>query len=134
MKSRVLILTCVFRIAFWSEPLFAHHNVEETYDTSKEFTVTGKVSEIRWENPHVSLAIDVKGPDGRVVTWQVSIAPPNSLSKINFRRDTVALSSSITMKMWPARDGSHSATGLMLTLADGKQFDVHDALGWRRVL
>ena len=116
-------------VACLSAPLLAHHSVAAEYDSSKPVTITGAVTEARLLNPHGWLSVDVKGTDGKTVTWQVEMAGTNRLLTIGFRKDTIAVPSSVTIQAWPARDGSMHATGRIPTLADGKQFDVHDAFG-----
>lgn len=139
MKTRVTILaglTGVLLFAISVTPLVAHHDVLAMFDSSKELTITGTVKEVRWLNPHAAFVIDVKdgkGADGKIVTWLIQLAPPNALSRQGFGKDTVSISSSVSVKMWPARDGSHLATGRMLTLPNGKQIDVHDSLGWKPI-
>ena len=109
-----------------SAPLLAHHSVAAEYDSNKPVAMTGTVTRIDWVNPHAWLYVAVKGPDGQVVTWKVEMAGVNRLVTIGFRKDTIALSSSVTVQAWPARDGSPHASGRILTLPDGTQFDVHD--------
>jgi hypothetical protein len=46
--------------------------------------------------------------------------------KPGFRKEDI-FSSPITLQAWPARDGSPAAAGRLLTLPDGRQFDVHDS-------
>jgi len=125
--SKTILITAL--MVFAATPLVAHHSVAKTYDSSKPITMSGTVKEVRWLNPHASMIIEVKGTDGKVSTWEVEMAAPNTLFRTGFRKETAALSSLVTMQVWPARDGSRTATGLLLTLADGKQFDIHDSFG-----
>ena len=133
MKTRLMILATLFLSVVSAATLAAHHDVEAKFDSKKEVTVTGIVAQVLWANPHAAFVIDVREAGGKVVTWQVEVAPPHLLSNIGVTRDTVAVSSSVTVKMWPARDGSHTATGRMLTLPNGKQLNVGDALGWKQL-
>ena len=106
-------------------PLAAHHSVAATYDSSKVMTLAGKVTEVIWGNPHTRLSMSVTGADGNVVTWKIEMGRPANLLKSGFRKEDI-FSSSVTLQAWPARDGSLMAAGRLLTLPDGKQFDVHD--------
>jgi hypothetical protein len=106
-------------------PLAAHHSVVATYDSSKVMTLTGKVTEVIWRNPHTSLSMSVTGAEGKVVMWKIEMGGSAVLFKPGFRKEDI-FSSSITLQVWPARDGSPTAAGRLLTLPDGRQFDVHD--------
>ncbi|MGH9254449.1 MAG: DUF6152 family protein, partial [Vicinamibacterales bacterium] len=52
-------------------PLAAHHSFAAEFDGSKPVTLTGTVTKMDWINPHAWLHVDVKGPDGKVVSWAV---------------------------------------------------------------
>ena len=133
MKTRAAILSSALLFLVYVTPLVAHHNVLAIFDPNKELTITGTVTQITWLNPHALLFIEVKGADGKVVTWQVELAPPHALTRKGFQKDTVPVSSSVTVRMWPARDGSHLATIRMLALPDGKEFETGDSLGWQQI-
>jgi hypothetical protein len=47
------------------------------------------------------------------------------LLKPGFRKEEI-FSTPITLQVWPSRDGSFIAAARLLTLPDGRQFDVHD--------
>jgi len=124
MISRIAFRSLLF--AVFAIPLSAHHSVVATYDSSKVMTLTGKVTEVIWRNPHTRLSMSVTEADGKVVTWKIEMGGSAILSKPGFRKEDI-FSSSITLQVWPARDGSPTAAGRLLTLPDGRQFDVHDS-------
>jgi hypothetical protein len=123
MISRFAFLTLLF--AVFAISLAAHHSVAVTYDSSKVMTLTGKVTEVIWGNPHTRLSMSVTGADGKVVTWKIEMGGSAIVFKPGFRKEDL-FSSSITLQAWPARDGSQTAAARLLTLPDGRQFDVHD--------
>jgi hypothetical protein len=123
MISRFAFLTLLFPV--FAIPLAAHHSIAATYDSSKVMTLTGKVTEVAWRNPHTLLSIDVTGADGKVVTWKIEMGRPTNLLNSGFRKEDI-FSVPIAFQVWPARDGSPTAAGRLLTLPDGRQFDVHD--------
>jgi len=132
LKIRFAILAAVFLSVVSAATIAAHHDVLAKFDSDKEVTITGTVIQVQWQNPHASFVIDLKEAGGKVVSWQVELAPPHLLSNVGVTRDTIAVSSSLTVTMWPARDGSHIATGRMLKFPNGKQLKVGDALGWKQ--
>ena len=50
--------------ALLSGSAFAHHSMS-MYDMSKVEVIEGKVAKFEWTNPHMYLAIETKGPDGK---------------------------------------------------------------------
>jgi hypothetical protein len=60
-----------------SRPMLAHHG-SSAYDLSKEVTLTGKVSDFEFIQPHPIISLDVK--DGSsVVKWSIEMTSPNHL-------------------------------------------------------
>ena len=113
----------------------AHHSLVE-YDQNTVITIKGTIAEIKWLNPHASLVVEVKNPDGSVRRIQVEMAPPNALVRKGIDTTLFRIGDAITFDTWmPKNLGSNSdhATGRTLTLADGRKFDVGDSLMWQGV-
>ena len=125
MNVRLARLLLAFLLTISAIPLFAHHSVAAMYDATRAMTITGKVTEVTWRNPHTSLSINVTGADGKLVTWKIEMGGAATLFKLGFQKEEL-FSGPITLQVWPARDGSPMATGRLLTLPDGRQFDIRD--------
>ena len=59
---------------------FAHHGWGG-YDTSKSFTVTGKILKSTYENPHCEIEMEVDGKH-----WHFVLAPPSRMQRAASRR------------------------------------------------
>jgi hypothetical protein len=102
-------------------PALAHHSFGAEYDETKPITVTGVVTKVDWENPHIHFYIDVKDGDN-VVHWKFEGFPPNMLVRQGWRREiTLKVGDTITVFGWRARDGSNFAHSREVTWADGKK-------------
>lgn len=58
-------------------PAFAHHTFSVEYDASKCNDMTGTLTKVDWENPHVYFYVDLKDSDNQVSSWSfeaVSVA------------------------------------------------------------
>jgi hypothetical protein len=81
VRHRVVGLPLVFGLfmggLFMATPVFAHHTFSVEYDASKCSDMTGTLTKVDWENPHVYFYVDLKDADNQVASWSfeaVSVA------------------------------------------------------------
>src|SRR5439155_14032050 len=89
-------------------PAFAHHSVPVNFDQSREITVTGVLTEIKWINPHSRFRMDVKNEDGTTVEWLVEMGAINTMKRAGFDTDKFTIGDPITIIGWPGRDRDRS--------------------------
>jgi hypothetical protein len=102
-------------------PLFAHHGRGAAFDMQKEMRLTGTVSEILWRNPHVRIAIDVKGEDGKVETWSFENSGTTNLAQAGYNRNTLRIGQPITAVFNPGNNSAHIGVIIKFITADGKE-------------
>ena len=83
----------------------AHHSFAVYFDSSKDVTITGKVTAFRFTNPHGTIVLDVEGADGRVREWRAETNAPVVLQRRGWTRTSVRAGEIITIDGWPSRDG-----------------------------
>ena len=59
----------------------AHHGTSVSYDDSKNVTITGKVTEFWWRNPHSALFLDVTDDKGAHVSWRRDGQPRHAAAR-----------------------------------------------------
>jgi Family of unknown function (DUF6152) len=102
-------------------PALAHHAFAAEFDIEKPIALKGTVTVMEWVNPHSWIHIDVTRPDGTVVNWMVEGGSPNALLRLGFTKNAVLPGMEIAVEGYQAKDGSNTAVGRSLTLANGKK-------------
>ncbi len=113
----LLTLTAVVVAA----PVFAHHGRGATFDMKKRVTLKGVVSQVKWQNPHVLIFIDVKDDTGKVVTWGFENSNVHTLATQGYNRNTLKLGQEVTALVNPAANGEPIGIIVKVILADGKE-------------
>jgi hypothetical protein len=120
MYTRILSLAAaIFSIT--GAPAYSHHAFSGEFDASKPVTLAGTVTRIDWENPHVYFYVDVTDPAGIVVNWKCETRGPKGLERQGWKRDSLKPGDKVIVQGSMARNGSHTADGRQVTLADGRK-------------
>jgi hypothetical protein len=100
--------------------LSAHHG-NAAYDTTKEVTLTGVVTQWMVANPHSVLKFDVTDDKGDVVHWIVeSSAPSANQARIRLTKDSLKPGDKVTVTVIPAKNEQPVGRIHRLVLPDGR--------------
>ena len=101
-------------------PLAAHHGRGASFDMKKQVTLKGTVSQVKWQNPHVLIFIDVPEQTGKVVTWGFENSNVHTLATQGYNRNTLKFGQPITAIVNPAVNGEPLGIIVKIILEDGK--------------
>ena len=62
----------------------AHHSVPVNFDQSKEVTIAGVITDIKWVNPHSHWRVNVAGEAGTPVEWLIEFGALNTMKRAGF--------------------------------------------------
>jgi Family of unknown function (DUF6152) len=99
----------------------AHHSFSAEFDRDRPVELTGKVTDMRWANPHAWIYLDVESPDGGVVNWALESGAANSLIRRGWRREDLPVGTVLKIAGWQARNGSPTASVATVTFEDGRK-------------
>ncbi|HET9192363.1 MAG TPA: DUF6152 family protein [Vicinamibacterales bacterium] len=128
--AQILVLAAVVLVlAATSAP--AHHSFAAEFDANKPFKMTGKITEVRWMNPHTFFYMDVKDDKtGKVVNWGMEMGSPNILMRNGWRRDTMKIGDEVTVEGSLAKDGTPTGNARSVVLtSSGKRLFAGSSQG-----
>ena len=100
----------------------AHHS-GAMFDSERTQTITGKVTEFNWVNPHSSFKVEVTGADGKSEVWAIEMNTPQNLVRNGWKRTTIKAGDEVTVVVRPLRDGKPGGSYMSITLADGTKLN-----------
>jgi len=118
MKTKLFVLIGLLLAA---APAFAHHGFASEFDQTRPLKLKGTVAKWEVTNPHSWIHMDVKGDDGKVVSWMIEAGSPNNLYRLGFTKDSLPPGSEILVDGYQAKDLSTRAVGKSVTFSDGRK-------------
>lgn len=97
----------------------AHHSFAVFFLPDKTVTVTGKVTDFQFRNPHGEITLEVKTPAGATEVWQVETNSPSVLRRRGWSKDTLKPGDMVTIDGWASRDGKRYMRLRKASRADG---------------
>ena len=106
----------------------AHHSTT-MFDHSKTATIKGTVVELRWVNPHVTLAVNGSLNEGDApADWLMEMTSPGNLVRAGgWRRDAVKAGEKVEVVFSPLRDAEKKGGALkkLTVFATGEVFTAN---------
>jgi hypothetical protein len=99
----------------------AHHSFAAEFDDQKPVKVTGTITKVEWQNPHIWFYVDVKNPDGSVTNWGFSGGAPGVLQRRGISRTAMKPGDVVKVEGFRAKDGSTNGSGNTVTFEDGRR-------------
>lgn len=126
VRHRILLgLPLIF--ALLVAPAFAHHTFSVEYDKEKCSDMTGTLTKVDWENPHVYFSVDLKDADNQVTSWTFEAVSVAYLKRSGIQRQDFLdnMGKAVTVRACLGKDSSAKrAAAETVTFADGRKAKV----------
>ena len=117
--NRVLVMVASFLTVLMGTVL-AHNSFTAEFDQNKPIKLTGKVTEMKFSNPHSWIYIDVE-TNGKIVNWALETGGANALIRRGWKKTDLPAGTVLVVDGWQARNGSATANVSSVTFADGRR-------------
>jgi len=124
MMKRTLLFLALAVSLTGSVALQAHHSLAGVYDTKDEKELVGTIVKILFVNPHGSMTVSVKNPDGTTTDWVCTTGSATRLADRGLGKGTLKAGDTITAKIHPARTGNPLGYLKTLITNDGKVYEL----------
>ncbi|HWL61170.1 MAG TPA: DUF6152 family protein [Steroidobacteraceae bacterium] len=119
MKLRSLLLWSL--LAAGGMTASAHHSFA-MFDSENQIRLSGKVTEFRWQNPHIYIHLQAPDPKGKMRHWTIECANPGILNRLGWKFNMIKKDDQLTVVVAPLRTGEAGALLKQVKLADGRVF------------
>ncbi len=127
MIRRVLGCVVVCGCLMAGASLQAHHSLAGVFDMKAEKTISGTLSKIQFVNPHGSITITVKNPDGTTTDWNFTTGSATTLAQRGITKvgpKALKIGEPLTAVFIPAISGNPLGFLKSVTRADGQKISI----------
>ena len=116
--KRIIVAVC---LALYTISGSTHHVRFEFFDTDTTIEIEGRVSSLKWSNPHVLLGISVTSATGETGVWRAEFAALNAFGNRGITEPVVEVGEKVVLYGYPAREGHLEISALNLLREDGTE-------------
>src|SRR5262245_11895330 len=122
--KRILLRFFGVGLLLAAEPILAHHGFTGAFDLKTPTTFEVTISNVEWENPHISFSVDVKDKTGKVTSWRFEGASLSALRSRGWARTDLKFGEKVIVKGYRAKNGAAVAAAGAVTLPSGRTLDA----------
>ena len=118
------LLAGLIALLIVTTPALAHHGYA-AYDMTTTLSVKGTIVSLLMENPHSTIAFDVKDANGNIEHWFSESGNPRNMRADGFTPETVKPGDQVTIYYHPSKNGGHVVVLTKVEFPDGRVIPQH---------
>jgi len=124
VKAKLLGVFFAAGVLLASVSTYAHHGTA-SFDTTKDLTLKGTVTDWIWANPHCFLKFDAMDETGTVRNWAVEVSNPTDMTKRGWARLSFKVGDTVTVNLQPVKNGAPIGRLRTVVLPDGSTLSAN---------
>ena len=128
MRYKISAMLIIFATLLAAGSLHAHHSFSSIFDTSKKLVLSGTLTQVDWQNPHIVVLMQVKKEDGGAEMWKFESNPPAWFKRLGVTRSDFAkaIGKTVSVEGVRAKDGSLYGYLQKITFDEGNSLELVD--------
>ena len=118
--SRILIILAVVLGLTASGGASAHHAFAADYEAGNEGTISGRITEVMFRNPHARYYLEVTTEDGSTELWDLETLNLMMLGRMGWKKDTIRVGDEVTVTGILGRNNTRRMSIVTVTLPNGR--------------
>ena len=118
-RKTVRILAVLLAFVSMTDVPSAHHS-RAMFDVEKLISVEGVVTEVQWRFPHMWIALEVPGPNGKTESWGFEGAGAAMMVASGISREILKVGNRVKIIAHPPRDSSKRTAEFVGMEVNGK--------------
>ncbi len=98
----------------------AHHAFAADYEAGNEGTISGRITEVIFRNPHARYYIEVTNDDGSTELWDLETMNLMALGRMGWKKDTIKVGDEVTVTGILGRNNTKRMSIVTVTLPTGR--------------
>jgi hypothetical protein len=107
------------------------HHSPAAFDQTSEVDIEGTITDLSWSNPHITMTLEVVGPDGKRHLQEVEAASVSEERAAGVHKEMLPVGAQVVVRAHPSRRGPGArVNGLAITMSDGSRLPLHPTAGF----
>ena len=120
MSRKTVGILTVFLGFAWTTAVPSAHHSRAMFDVQKLISVEGVVTEVQWRFPHMWIALDVPGPNGKTESWGFEGAGAAMMVASGISPQILKVGNHVKIIAHPPRDSSKRTAEFVGMEVNGK--------------